>query len=135
MDFLSRQDDKVEVILQWIQQLVVDKHRDGVLQIAPPIVSRVFQELSRGMVNITNARKISEFNFPFPYAQLLSQALLIQWLTTPTLMCLLCEDPWWAGILAFVTTLFMWSINLVAQEIEQPFGSDANDLPVSQMQS
>merc|ERR1712050_248521 len=62
-------------------------------------------------------------------------ALLIQWLTTPVLMSLLCEDSWWAGILAFVTTFFMWSINYVAQEIEEPFGGDANDLPLIEMQT
>merc|ERR1711920_22751 len=63
------------------------------------------------------------------------QALLIQWVTTPLLMCLICEDVWWAGVLAFIVTLFMWSINYVAQEIEEPFGGDANDLPLIEMQA
>merc|ERR1711879_135767 len=46
-----------------------------------------------------------------------------------------CEDVWWAGFLAFMTTFFMWSINYVAQEIEDPFGGDDNDLPLHAMQS
>merc|ERR1712050_3035 len=79
LEFLGTQDNKVEIILQWIQQLVVNKHNDGILNEASPILSRVFQELSRGIVNFKNARKIAELPFPFPYAQLLSVALLIQW--------------------------------------------------------
>jgi hypothetical protein len=29
----------------------------------------VCQELSRGIVNLQNARKIADFPFPYPYAQ------------------------------------------------------------------
>ena len=42
---------------------------DGVLAIPPPILSRVYQTLSRGFVNLLNAKKIADTRFPFPYAQ------------------------------------------------------------------
>merc|ERR1712232_1240659 len=126
--------DRHTVVLQWLQKLVVYKNKDGTLDIPPPILSRVFHELSRGIVNINNARKLQEIPFPFPYTQLLIQALMIQSLTTPALLCLLCEDAWWAGFLSFITAFFMWSINYVAMEMEEPFGNDPNDLPLLEIQ-
>lgn len=36
--------------------------------------------------------------------------------------------------MSFGTTFFMWGINYVAQEIEEPFGGDQNDLPLHDMQ-
>lgn len=135
LHFLSEQQDKMTIVLQWVQQLIVEQYRSGTLDIPAPILSRAFQELSRGVVNINNAQKLHEFPFPFPYSQLLLQALMIQWVTTPLIACLLCEDVWWAGSLSFVTTFFMWSINFVAMEIEDPFGDDANDLPLLEMQA
>merc|ERR1719408_475829 len=84
--FMLHSNDRVELILQWIQRLVVDNIYSDVLPIAPPILSRVFQELSRGIVNLTNARKIAEFPFPFPYCQLLWFSLFIQYIITPILL-------------------------------------------------
>ena len=40
---------------------------DGVLKVAPPILSRVYQTLSRGFVNFLNAKKIADTRFPFPH--------------------------------------------------------------------
>jgi hypothetical protein len=85
------------------------------------------------VVNLDNAQKLNEFPFPFPYAQLLQQALTIQWFASPIIVAMLCEHAWWAFSLSFATTFFMWSINYVAMEIENPFGDDANDLPLPEM--
>merc|ERR1739838_338174 len=40
---------------------------------------------------------------------------------------------WWAGLLTFITVLAFWCMNYIASEIEQPFGEDANDLPIPDM--
>merc|ERR1719199_1856550 len=61
MEFLNSAPDKVEIILQWIQRSMVLHMQTGVLPVAPPILSRAFQEVSRGIVNLQNARKIADF--------------------------------------------------------------------------
>eukprot|EP00443_Scrippsiella_acuminata_P050821 CAMPEP_0115393978 /NCGR_PEP_ID=MMETSP0271-20121206/12028_1 /TAXON_ID=71861 /ORGANISM="Scrippsiella trochoidea, Strain CCMP3099" /LENGTH=531 /DNA_ID=CAMNT_0002817633 /DNA_START=47 /DNA_END=1638 /DNA_ORIENTATION=+ len=116
LEFLRYSTDKVEIILQWIQRLVVENMHTGVLPVPPPVITRVFQELSRGIVNLNNVRKIAEFLFPFPYAQMIAILLLIQSVLTPIIAAFLLEDN-----------------ELIAAAIEIPFGEDSNDLPMSDM--
>lgn len=135
LEYLRTQPDKCEIIMQWIQRLIVDSMSNGVLPIAPPVLSRVFQELSRGIVNIHNVRKITEFQFPFPVAQMIVTMLVIQWFLTPVIAAVLVGTPVWAFIVAFFPVFACWGINYIAGEIEQPFGTDYNDMPMHFMQA
>merc|ERR1719262_485338 len=47
--------DHCEVVLQWIQRLVVLADANSVIKIAPPILSRVYNQLGNGIVNLNNA--------------------------------------------------------------------------------
>lgn len=135
LDYLRTQPDKCEIIMQWIQRLIVDNMDNGVLPIPAPVLSRVFQELSRGIVNIHNVRKITEFQFPFPAAQMIVTLLIIQWCLTPLMAALLMNTPVWAFFVAFFPVFACWGINYIASEIEQPFGTDYNDMPLHFMQA
>lgn len=133
LKFLHTQNERSEIVMQWIQRLVVDNLRSGVIDIAPPIVSRVFQEFSLGIVNIASAKKITIIPFPFPYAQLMQFLLTFQALVVP-LMAGYSLHAWWvAGSQTFVMILLSWSIHFIAMEIEMPFGDDENDLPLLEM--
>jgi len=134
LEFLKDCEDRCEVVMQWVQRITVEAFEGGILPIPAPILSRVFQELSRGIVNLANARKISELPFPFPYAQMITVSLIIHWVMMPLLMGIYCNTGWVAGFLTFVTVTSLWSINYVAQEIESPYGDDDNDLPLMEMQ-
>jgi len=130
--------NRVEVILHLIQTLIT-KNLDtgggqGVLKIPPPILSRVYQTLSRGFVNLLNAKKITDTRFPFPYAQLIAMLLLLHTVLTPTMIAQLIENKVWAAIFTFVPIFGMFSLNFVASELENPFGDDANDLPLERFQ-
>merc|ERR1712066_362350 len=83
MNFLNSAPDKVEVILQWVQRSMVIQQQTGVLPIAPPILSRAFQEVSRGIVNLQNARKIADFPYPYPLAQISMILQLVHWAMMP----------------------------------------------------
>jgi predicted membrane chloride channel (bestrophin family) len=135
LEYLREAEDKTEVILQWVQRLIVINIDNGVIPIAPPIASRVFQELSNGIVDVQNARKIQEFPFPFPYAQMLTAMLLVHWTLTPIIAALIVNHFAIGAIITFVTTFSLWSINFIAAELEMPFGDDPNDLPVESMQT
>merc|ERR1712232_1522158 len=114
------------------QQLLMDRQRDAVLDVPAPILSRVFQELSRGIVQINKARQIHQV--PFPFACLVAQALMFQFTLTSVVLPLLFEYPWWASIFSFTVTFFYWTLNHVALEMEDPFGDDESDLPLSMVQ-
>jgi len=132
--FLSSARDRCEVVMQWIQRLIVNNIKNEVIPIAPPIASRVFQELSNGIVDVQNAKKIREFPFPFPYAQIITAFLLLNSLFTPIIAALVVESYAVSTTIAFVITFAFWSLNYIAAELELPFGDDPNDLPISMLQ-
>eukprot|EP00439_Symbiodinium_sp_Y106_P057472 s4335_g8.t1 len=126
--------DRCEIVMLWIERLIIEADRKKTLEVPPPILSRAFQELSRGMVSVTNVRKIRKVPFPFPYSQYLSYMLILHWILTPLVASQTVLKPWWAGIIVFVVSTSYWTLFYIAQEIDQPFGEDANDLPVREMQ-
>merc|ERR1719387_1773682 len=60
--------------------------------------------------------------------------LCFQWFVTPVITATSVKTWYWAMVLCFVVSLSFWSINYIAVELEQPFGDDANDLPLLDMQ-
>jgi len=134
LDFLRQAHDKCEVVIQWMQRLVVDANDSKVLIVAPPILSRVFQELSRGIVNLNNVRKIRDIPFPFPYAQMITCMLIVHWIMTPMIAAATIATWWWSSLMCFFVVTAFWSLFYIALEIDQPFGEDANDLPIKEMQ-
>merc|ERR1712166_840275 len=82
----------------------------------------------------TDARKINDFLFPYPYAQMIQVMLMAHSVSTPLICSMVVNDTVCAALLAFLATLSLWSINFIGAELEMPFGDDYNDLPVRQMQ-
>mmetsp|Transcript_23983 Transcript_23983/g.55358 ORF Transcript_23983/g.55358 Transcript_23983/m.55358 type:complete len:530 (-) Transcript_23983:132-1721(-) len=125
---------RVELIFSWIQCLVVENIDTGVLSIPPPILSRAFQEIANGMVAFHDAMKITYIPFPFPYAQTCDCVLCMHWLVAPFVMSQWVTSPVWAFIFVFIQVFIFWCLNLIAIEIENPFGTDPNDLDGHNMQ-
>jgi len=127
--------NRVEALQHMIQVLVTHNFHAGVLTIAPPILSRVYQTLSRGLVNLLNAKKIKDTAFPFPWAQIIRVLLLMHAGFTPLIMVqVLHNNKFLAVCMSFLPIFGMFSLNLVAIELEMPFGSDANDLALREFQ-
>mmetsp|Transcript_45028 Transcript_45028/g.130256 ORF Transcript_45028/g.130256 Transcript_45028/m.130256 type:complete len:451 (+) Transcript_45028:151-1503(+) len=125
---------KATLVFTWLQTVIVENIKTGVLSIPPPILSRVFQEMANGMVALHEAQKIANIPFPFPYAQTCDLLLFIHWIVTPVVTSQWSATPWAAAIFGFVQVFILWSLNNIAVEIEHPFGDDENDLDASQMQ-
>eukprot|EP00929_Paragymnodinium_shiwhaense_P055195 TRINITY_DN2767_c1_g2_i1.p1 TRINITY_DN2767_c1_g2~~TRINITY_DN2767_c1_g2_i1.p1 ORF type:complete len:584 (-),score=68.51 TRINITY_DN2767_c1_g2_i1:154-1905(-) len=123
------------IIVQWIQQTILFNIEFGLITVATPIVSRVFQDISQGVITLSNAKKVSETPFPFPYAQLLSVATLMHMFMTPLVFAGWMRHPALSVLFTFVSVFFFASMNLIAAEIEHPFGGDANDIDCKLLQS
>merc|ERR1719195_1416188 len=134
MAFMHKQTDGCEICLQWIQRLIGDANADGVLKVAPPILSRVYNQLGNGIVMLNNAKKIKDFPIPFPLAQMITFMMLIHWVITALVCAASVARFYWAGILSFIVVFSFWGITYIAIELEQPYGDDANDLPLHRMQ-
>eukprot|EP00930_Biecheleria_cincta_P072411 TRINITY_DN59818_c0_g1_i1.p1 TRINITY_DN59818_c0_g1~~TRINITY_DN59818_c0_g1_i1.p1 ORF type:complete len:537 (+),score=70.33 TRINITY_DN59818_c0_g1_i1:85-1695(+) len=134
LKYLGESSDKALVVLQWMQQLIMKAQASGVLKVPPPILSRVFQELSNGIVGIVDAQKITDIIFPFPLAQLVSMMLIAASVISPITLSFVMTSPIWCGVLNFITVFCFFGINFIAAEIEMPFGDDPNDLPLHSLQ-
>jgi len=125
---------KVELVFSWIQMLIVENIGTGVLSIPPPILSRSFQEIANGMVKFQDALKITYIPFPFPYAQTCQYVLIVHWCIVPFVVAQWVTSPVWAGVFTMIQVFVLWSLNNIAEEIENPFGADPNDLDGEYMQ-
>lgn len=133
MTYLQSKAERCEVVMQWIQRLVVDAIRAKIVDVDPPIVSRVFQEFSLGIVNIASAKKITIIPFPFPYAQMMQMLLVFQALAVPMVTGYGFHKWWVASLVTLTMITLTWSIHFTACELEMPFGTDPNDLPLAEM--
>lgn len=134
LDYLQNASDRVEIILQWITRLIMEKVDDHVIIASPPVLSRVFQELSRGFAELNAARNIRDIHFPFPYSQMVTSMVLVQWVMTVIIAAHEVKASYIAAIGCFFVTFCMWCLLYIALEIDQPFGRDANDLPLVLLQ-
>jgi len=135
LTYLLTAHDRCEVCLQWIQRLIGEANEHQVIKVAPPILSRVYNQLGNGIVNLNNARKITEFPIPFPLAQMITFMLMFHWSITAFVCAVSVERIYWCGTISFIVVFSFWSINYIAVELEQPFGDDPNDLPLTEMQT
>ncbi|CAK9017907.1 Hypothetical protein (Fragment), partial [Durusdinium trenchii] len=126
--------NKVCALQHMIQVLITYNLRIGVLEIPPPILSRVYQTLSRGFVNLLNAVKIKDTSFPFPWAQMIMLLLVIHSIFTPLIVTSFTTSYQWALPVTFLPVFGMFALNQVAAQLEMPFGTDDNDLPLTHFQ-
>lgn len=62
---------KVSLCSMWLQEFISREYMAGSTgNVAPPIISRLYQFVSDGMVAYNQARKIAYIPFPFPHAQI-----------------------------------------------------------------
>merc|ERR1719343_387174 len=89
--------DPCELVLQWIQRLIVEANTEDLIKIAPPILARVYNQLGQGIVTLNRARKIKEFIVPFNLAQLIAILLILHWVYTSIVCALMLSNPAIAG--------------------------------------
>jgi len=95
-----------------------------------PIVSRIFQELSNGLLAYNHALKLKEIPMPFAYVQFNALLLLVFNLLAPIAIACFTETLTLTCILTLACSGGFTAMWLVANELEDPFGIDDNDLPM-----
>eukprot|EP00928_Gymnodinium_smaydae_P043293 TRINITY_DN29039_c0_g3_i1.p1 TRINITY_DN29039_c0_g3~~TRINITY_DN29039_c0_g3_i1.p1 ORF type:complete len:530 (+),score=52.94 TRINITY_DN29039_c0_g3_i1:67-1590(+) len=134
IEYLAHAHDECELVVQWIQRLIVDANTADIIKIAPPILSRVYNQLGNGIVRLNNAKKIKDFPIPFPLAQMITFMLFIHLVTTSLVCATSLSSGVMAGVVSFVVIVSFWGVNYMAVELENPYGDDWNDLPLHFMQ-
>jgi predicted membrane chloride channel (bestrophin family) len=133
-DRLRSVDDRCFLVMQWLVDLLVDGRKWNA-NVEGPIVSRIYQELSDGMLGYNQARKFTEVPFPFPYAQLVLGLLCIYALSVPVVVVAWVKQRSAKVLLTFIAVWGYFAINEVNRELEDPFLHGPNDLPLPTLQA
>jgi len=115
---------------QRIQRAIITRQSAGGIAAPPPIVSRVFQEISNGLLAYNNATKMKEVPVPFEYVQLNAYLLNCSALLCPVAISAFTNSLALALFATFVIVGAFYSIFIVANDMEDPFGNQINDMPM-----
>lgn len=129
LDALELCSDRTSVVMYWIVHSLAKISTD--LDAAPPIQSRMYQELSNGMLGFNQAVKLADVPFPFPYAQMLTLLLACYSCFIPVYMVAFTQSMIAGPIMSFALFQGIWGLNETAKELENPFGTDVNDITLS----
>jgi len=113
------------IIMSKIEELWKNKHISDIQQMV--LVNQV-----TSMVDILGkCERIKNTPIPIAYAFLLKFFIVLYIMILP--FGLLDELQWWSVPLSLILYYIMMSIVLTAEEIEDPFGKDLNDLPMDEI--
>ena len=106
------------------------------LRVPPPVLSRVYQTLSDGMLGFNQADKLAKTPFPMPYAQMLTVLLLVFNVTLPVMIAGNVNALWLALVMNVVSVMAYQGLNETARELEDPFKpTHLNDLGLPLLQA
>ena len=122
---------KTQLVWSWLSDFIIREHLAGSLgKVGPPIISRIIQFSSDGMLYYNHARKIMYTPFPFPHAQLSAFFVLMMIISIPLLMDQYANEVWLGATLSFLTVTCLSGLHEVARELENPFRNAPNDVPL-----
>mmetsp|Transcript_105021 Transcript_105021/g.296759 ORF Transcript_105021/g.296759 Transcript_105021/m.296759 type:complete len:492 (-) Transcript_105021:62-1537(-) len=128
---LGEAHDKVLLVSGWICESVTRAACTGLLKVPPPIVTRIYQEVSNGMLAYNDAlHMVVIVPFPFPFAQMLTLLLLGWTVLAPFMVLQFTRHVVFSPILTSMIVFGFIGIDSIARELENPCGDDANDLPL-----
>lgn len=134
---LSASDERTHLVYTWLLKELVTRRKEGGLATDAPVVSRIYQVLSDGMLGYLGARKLADTPFPFPYAQLNAAFCVVNLCVFPAVVAAKVQGLAMVTTIAFLAITMMYSLNEVARELEDPYtaelGSSANRLQAAAM--
>jgi predicted membrane chloride channel (bestrophin family) len=127
---------KTQLCWNWLSEFVIREHLSGSTgKVGPPIISRIIQFLSDGMIYYNHARKIMQVPFPFPSAQLSAIYIFFMMFAVPVMMDQYAREAWLGALLTFFTVTCLMGLHEVARELENPFRNTPNDIPLVTFQA
>jgi predicted membrane chloride channel (bestrophin family) len=127
---------KVALVTMWLQEFISREYLAGSTgNVATPIISRLYQFTSDGMIGYNQARKIAYIPFPFPHAQITSLFVLIVVGLMPVLMLSYLTNVEFGFVLNLLTVMCFAGLHEVARELESPFQNVPNDVPLNNFQA
>jgi hypothetical protein len=127
---------KVALVTMWLQEFMVRESLAGSTGNVPtPVLSRLYQYVSDGIMGYHQAHKVAYIPFPFPHAQITSLFVLIVVALMPVLMLSYLTNVAFGFALNLFTVLSFVGLHEVARELENPFQNAPNDIPLNNFQA
>lgn len=145
MQQISEAQEAVNMVMKWILLEISELSMTQTLLIEPPILTRIYQELSNGMLSYFRAMQIEAVPFPFPFAQVINYTLYGFFWLCPFIVMEILSLPvqaddvqpraiWPSLLLNFCACVGYAALNEISIELEDPFGEDDNDYPIAVQQ-
>lgn len=128
-------DEKVQLCFFWWQCYASMAVNEGVLNVPPPILSRVFAQMGAGLHCYEQATQLSEVPFPFHYTHATVWLLFIHMIFTPLAVTTWTERPLLAFLFSFILVFVFVALFLISAQLEHPFGEDEADVDVCELQT
>ena len=117
------------IINKLIMERVMELNKKGLLEADKLFI--IDKEI-KGFTDIIGAcERIKSTPIPYSYSMFIKKFLFIYCITLP--MTFIGEFGYWSVILVVVAFYFLMSVELISEEIEDPFGRDINDLPLDEL--
>mmetsp|Transcript_17813 Transcript_17813/g.20302 ORF Transcript_17813/g.20302 Transcript_17813/m.20302 type:complete len:560 (+) Transcript_17813:218-1897(+) len=127
---------KVTLAWHWLSEFIIREHLAGSLgAVGPPIISRIIQFLSDGMIYYNHSRKTMYIPFPFPHAQISAFFVFTMIFSVPLLMDEYSNNIYLGAVLTFLTVTCLAGLHEVARELENPFRNVPNEIPLCTLQA
>lgn len=130
---LATSHDKVHTICLWITQAIMVEVRHGILDAPPPIVTRIFQDISTGVLGFHQALKVAHVPFPFPFAQMVAFLLIVFYIIVPFYVDAFMKSLVLTPVISCIICMSFCGLNLISVELEAPFGTDMNDIDMENL--
>ncbi|MEQ8907148.1 bestrophin family ion channel [Ekhidna sp.] len=128
-DRIINSNHRPNIINKILMERVVQLNKSGVLSADKLFI--VDKEI-KGFTDIIGAcERIKSTPIPYSYSMFIKKFLFIYCITLP--MTFIGEFGYWSIILVVVAFYFLMSVELISEEIEDPFGKDINDLPLDEL--
>lgn len=125
---------KTEFVFQMIQSLIVDSVRSKVFSIAPPILTRSFQDLAQGLQTYYEAKQLAFVPLPRAYALVTVLTVGSMAAYVPVALAFYTKGPLSAFVFSSCGVFLTSYLNYVANTLENPFTKEAQTLDTAMMQ-
>ncbi|MEP0985910.1 bestrophin family protein [Ekhidna sp.] len=128
-DRIINSNHRPNIINKILMERVMDMNKRGLITADKLFI---LDKEIKGFTDIIGAcERIKSTPIPYSYSMFIKKFLFIYCITLP--MTFIGEFGYWSVILVVVAFYFLMSVELISEEIEDPFGRDINDLPLDEL--
>merc|ERR1711937_958745 len=121
---------QVDLVYAWALNQATKTMTNGLLSVPPPIYSRIYQEMSNGMLGYSQAGRVASVAFPDILCKTSYFSMISMLTILPIVIMQFTRSYLVTPIITFGITFGFLMIHCVAIQLEAPYGEDQQDLPL-----